>query len=290
MPGRSHPATISRPLVAGRGIVGSRSEQQDRYSFNWIEADRAWLLVLADGMGGHEGGAVASQIVVDAFAAAFLSQRRQLIDLQECLEASLDAANKRLAGAQTDNVHLSGMGATLLAVYLSEAGLLWVSVGDSPLWLVRKGEMLRLNDDHSLRGIAGASSKSANMLQSALNGQPIPLIDSQFKPVSLQPSDVLILSSDGLLTLPEKAIANIARKYFPSSQAIADALVEAVLKTGNDTQDNCTVLIALHSSSDAAFAGIASGWRRPGLRIVACVVGVLIALAAGLMHFAHWAK
>jgi hypothetical protein len=54
---------------------------------------------------------------------------------------------------------------------------------------------------------------------------------------------VLILASDGILTLPEKSIANIAAKHFPSSQGIADALVGAVSNKGKSHQDNCTVVI-----------------------------------------------
>lgn len=281
----SDPAVAARPLVAGNAIVGSRSEQQDRYCFNWIKEDKAWLLVLADGMGGHEGGAVASKIVVDAFTAAFFSRRRQQSTLQECLEASLNAANLLLADAQLDNVHLSGMGTTLVAVHLSEAGLIWISVGDSPLWLLRGGQMLRLNDDHSLRAVAGASSKSANMLQSALNGQPIPLIDTQFELVRLQSKDVLILSSDGLLTLPEKTIANIAAKHFPSSQAIADALIDAVTKKGKNNQDNCTVVVATQPQSGLALPGMTWLWRRARLQTFLVVVGLLViagVLAAGI--------
>jgi serine/threonine protein phosphatase PrpC len=265
-----------RPLVAGTAIMGSRSEQQDRYRFNWMEEDQAWLLVLADGMGGHEGGAVASKIVVDAFTAAFYSRRKQQIGLQECLEASLNAANLLLADAQRDNIQLSGMGTTLVAAHLSEAGLIWISVGDSPLWLLRGGQMLRLNDDHSLRGIAGASSKSANMLQSALTGQPIPLIDTQFEPVLLQSKDMLILSSDGLLSLPEKTIAKVAAKHFPSSQAIADALVGAITKKGRNNQDNCTVVVATQPQSGLALPGAALLWRRASPQTVLVVVGLLI--------------
>jgi len=232
-------------------------------------------------MGGHEGGAVASKIVVDAFTAAFISRRKQQIGLQECLEASLNAANLLLADAQSDNVHLSGMGTTLVAVHLSETGLIWISVGDSPLWLLRGSQMLRLNDDHSLRAVAGASSKNANMLQSALTGQPIPLIDTQFEPVSMQPNDVLILSSDGLLTLPEKTIANVAAKHFPSSQAIADALVGAVTKKGRNNQDNCTVVVATQPQSGLALPGMTWLWRRARLQTV-LVIGGLIAVAGAL--------
>ena len=235
--------TGGRQSVAGVAVVGSRSEQQDSYRLNWIEEDKAWLLVVADGIGGHEGGAVASKIAVDGFTAAFYSRRKQQLELQACLKASLDAANSLLADAQRDNVHLADMGTTLVAAHLSEAGLTWISVGDSPMWLLRDGRLLRLNDDHSLRGITGVPGKNSNLLQSALTGHPIPLIDSQSEPVSLQPEDVLILASDGILTLPEQSIANTVAKHFPSSKAIAEALVGAVTNRGKSSQDNCTIVV-----------------------------------------------
>lgn len=231
--------------VAGTAIVGSRSQQQDRYGYSRIEDDDAWLLVLADGMGGHEGGAIASRIVVDGFTAAFHLGRKQKNSLGGCFESALNSANALLADAQKDNPPLAGMGTTLVAAYVSSAGLTWISVGDSPMWLLRGGQMLRLNDDHSLRALVGASGANANMLQSALNGAPIPLIDSQLEPVPLEPGDVLILASDGLLTLDEATIAKAASRHYPSSDTIVQSLVDAVEKRHKSNQDNCTVVVAI---------------------------------------------
>lgn len=268
-----------RQSVAGAAMVGSRSEQQDSYRLNWIEEDKAWLLVVADGMGGHEGGAVASKIAVDGFTAAFYSRRIQKLELQASLEASLEAANLLLAHAQRDNIQLSDMGTTLVAAHLSEVGLTWISVGDSPMWLLRDGRMLRLNEDHSLRGIAGVPGKNSNLLQSALTGHPIPLVDSQFEPIPLQPKDVLILASDGILTLPEKSIANIAAKHFPSSQGIADALVGAVTDKGKGSQDNCTVVVGTRLKSGLTVRGWKSLFGGGGLDRFVTAAGLISAVA-----------
>jgi PPM family protein phosphatase len=275
-------ATEGRQSVAGVAMVGSRSEQQDSYRLNWIEEDKAWLLVVADGMGGHEGGAVASKIAVDGCTAAFYSRRKQKLGLQASLEASLEAANLLLADAQRDNIQLADMGTTLVAAHLSEVGLTWISVGDSPMWLLRDGRMLRLNDDHSLRGVAGVRSKNSNLLQSALTGHPIPLIDSQFEPIPLQPKDVLILASDGILTLPEKSIANIAAKHFPSSQGIAEALVGAVTEQGKRNQDNCTVVVGVGSKSGLQI--LSRKWLPGGVGLDRVVIAAGLISAGALAY------
>jgi protein phosphatase len=130
-----------------------------------------------------------------------------------------------------------------------------VSVGDSPLFLVRKGEIVLLNEDHSLAPeldkLAAAGKMSwrearsdprRHFLRSALTGGEIELVDRSHRPLALQPDDIVILASDGIQALSHADIARLADGA-PSPAPLADALLAAVTAVGDPHQDNTTVVV-----------------------------------------------
>src|SRR5258707_6166466 len=120
---------------------GARPYQEDTWALTPL-GDGSLLAVVADGMGGHAGGAVASKLAVDAFVHA-LEQGGGLADgLQDA-----NAAVGKRAAAKPD---LAGMGATLVAAQVRGDEVRWISVGDSPFFLVSAGKLERLNADHSM--------------------------------------------------------------------------------------------------------------------------------------------
>ena len=126
----------------------------------------------------------------------------------------MQLANQAIAAQVEENPSLSGMGCTLIGTTFSAPGIEWVSVGDSPLFLVRGGEIVLLNEDHSLAPeidklaaagkISWEQAKSdprRHFLRSALTGTEIDLIDRSHRPLALQTDDVVVLASDGIQTL-----------------------------------------------------------------------------------------
>ena len=105
------------------------------------------LLVLADGMGGHAGGDVASGLVVEHFFKAYINSHA---NIPEALRNSLNSANEQLANAVVETPELRGMGTTLIGCVIRENLMYWVSVGDSPMWVLRNGALQRINADHSM--------------------------------------------------------------------------------------------------------------------------------------------
>src|ERR1700679_1424453 len=154
---------------------GGRSVQQDAVRVRWLANEQAWLIVLADGMGGHAAGEVASKLAVDSFVAAFAARREADAPYSEAFSYALDEANMLIGSVQTSQPQTTGMGTTLVAAHIAGKKLRWISVGDSPLWLVRGGIATRLNADHSLRRVSAATRQnaSANTLTSALVGRKI---------------------------------------------------------------------------------------------------------------------
>ena len=179
---------------AASQISGKRAYQEDKY--NRIArgtADRNGneMLVVADGMGGHVSGDTASSTVVRTFFETFPNTTGSIPDR---LCACLEAANNALAAAIDANPQLDGMGTTVVAVVVSQEDqqhlLQWISVGDSPLWLFRDGQLCRLNADHSMAAVlAGcmteeeaATDPKRHVLRSAVMGDDIPLTHVSSEP------------------------------------------------------------------------------------------------------------
>ena len=112
------------------------------------------MAVLADGMGGHVGGARASKMTCGCFLATY-PKIEGAIDKRLLL--SLDASNKTIESAIEKDQKLFGMGCTLLGVCVDHQGVHWVSVGDSLLYLFHNKKLTKLNEDHSLAPCFGRS-------------------------------------------------------------------------------------------------------------------------------------
>ena len=285
---------------------GDRSYQEDAAVF-WpgpatfrLEADAppppegTMMAILADGMGGHAGGAIASQTACETFLAGMSglidlgpykrtgaertvplnvdAQDETTVAAQHItpisdLLAALYAANAEISKQTAANPALSGMGTTLVGVALKStantdtggksAGLDWVSVGDSPLYLCRGGEIALLNEDHSLAPAldllaaegtitaeAARNDPRRHMLRSAVTGEELDMIDLSRKPLALQPGDVIVLASDGIHTLNETEIARIVAAYIDDGcQGIANALVRSIENQRMPHQDNATIMV-----------------------------------------------
>ena len=215
------------------------------------------VLLVADGMGGHVGGAIASELLCKTFVEAYPKTSGPIVDrLRDCLAA----ANKAIADAIAENPALYSMGSTLVAAVVASEGLHWISVGDSPLWLFRKGQLRRLNADHSMASELAelvaegrmteeeaAQDPRRNWLNSAVMGGTIEMIDPpgpSAQPVAVEESDRVVLASDGLLTLSKEKIADILEKTRDASlEDSAAALIQAVEEAEHPYQDNVTVLL-----------------------------------------------
>jgi serine/threonine protein phosphatase PrpC len=216
---------------------GARPYQEDSWALRAL-ADDTVLAVLADGMGGHVGGATASRLAVGGFVMAIESGRS--------LAEALDAANRAIGTAVSRDPKLESMGATLVGVVVSAAEVRWISVGDSPMFLVSNGRLDRLNADHSMvpqiealvaRGIITAQEAAQHpgrhTLREAVMGHPLTLIDEGRR--ALAPGDRLLVCSDGVLTLDDADIVRAANES-------AQGLVNAVLAVGEPRQDNVTII------------------------------------------------
>lgn len=216
---------------------GARPYQEDSWRLVTL-GDGSLLAVVADGMGGHAGGAVASRLAADAFIHA-VEQGGGLAD-------GLQDANEAVGEGTRGHPELYGMGATLVAVHLRGDEVRWISVGDSPFYLVEAGGIERLNADHSMapqidamvaRGMMSAEEgehhPGRHTLREAVMGEPLTLIDTGSR--KLGPDARLLLCSDGVQSLKTEQI--LAQAALP-----VDRIISAVLAAEKEHQDNITVI------------------------------------------------
>ena len=242
--------------VAGDQIQGGRDYQEDSFSIilladNDAGGDRL-LLILADGMGGHAGGAVASDTVVQTFWEGF---NKAAAGVADNLRAGIDAANEAIEAKQQSDVALSEMGSTLVAALVLEHHLYWASVGDSILWLFRDGCLHRLNEDHSMRPLLlelvelgrmteeeALNDPRIHQLRSALVGEDLPLLQIADNGYQLKAGDVVLLASDGLETLSGETLAAEIETHEDDAKEMVRALLDRVSAAAAPNQDNTTAL------------------------------------------------
>ncbi len=220
-----------------------------------VSADlpRRVAAVLCDGMGGHVGGALASRTASGAFLPSLLDLGGTTRDR---LMRALEQANIALTDQVNRNPALNGMGSTLIGADIDANGLSWISVGDSLLYLWRRGEIAMLNADHSLAPeidklaslgkISWAAARSdprRHYLRSALTGDEIEMIDLSECAAPLLAGDVVLLASDGLNSLDLETIAGVVGNCAEQDAAtIAEHLLSAVDAAGHPHQDNTTIV------------------------------------------------
>jgi serine/threonine protein phosphatase PrpC len=227
--------------------VGMRRQtNEDRYA---IVPDLGLYLV-ADGMGGHKAGQVASQMACEAAVRAIDALQGASVSLAERLRHAVACANREVFTAAEAKPELSGMGTTFVALLFGGERLGLAHVGDSRAYLLRQGRLRGLTDDHSIvaellrrQEISEADARQhphRHVLTRALGVRS--RIEPDLAEMTPQPGDVFILCSDGLMAhVPDSEIA--ARVCDELDLEVAAAgLVNAANHAGGI--DNTTVLLA----------------------------------------------
>ena len=240
---------------------GRREQQEDAVVADFPVGAGMGFAVLADGMGGHAAGDIASKIVVTEI---FSELKMQAGD-PEALGASIGdilhdaviSANDCVRYHAEANPETGGMGTTLVAPVLLADRLYWISVGDSPLYLFRDGALRRLNEDHSMvpqidymvsQGLIDAQSGDVhpdrNCLTSVLIGEEIPQIDCPPEPLHLRRDDIVLVASDGLQFLEDSEIEEqVAATATLSSAEITAELLRRLEELDDPDQDNISLCV-----------------------------------------------
>jgi serine/threonine protein phosphatase PrpC len=244
--------------VAGLSDLGCvRGNNEDNFGYDW----RYGIYVVCDGMGGEAAGEVASKIGVDSV----LDYCRQVAKNKESrvptrvfegvsaraniLAGAILVANQQIRSSAAQNREQRGMGSTIVAVLADSEGYSIAHVGDSRIYLVRKGTIQQLTQDHSLvmehvrRGLItpeqAQHSEIQNIILRALGTEDN--VEPDLSDLVAQPGDTLLLTSDGLTRhVSDKGILEII-DHAPSCRKACEGLIEAARAGGG--QDNITSVI-----------------------------------------------
>jgi serine/threonine protein phosphatase PrpC len=286
------------PEVAGDSHVGQvRTNNEDRYAVARLDCggERSVLALVADGVGGHAAGEVASQTVVDEILRELradpCANPVRLLPL-----ATVRAGREVFARAQKDKA-LRGMATTLAAVWLVGRRLYSVTVGDSRIYMRRGGKTFQASIDHTwvqeafehglLTREQGRIHPNAHVLRRHLGGEQDPEPDqrlhlsetdgvsgsAEHQGMTLEDGDAVVLCTDGLSDLVKEEEIGRALRHRRLDRSVQE-LIDLARKRGG--HDNITV-VAVRFPEDG---GWTSRWRRIGLWTVSILVLTGIVSAA----------
>lgn len=232
--------------ATGCSHVGMRRQvNEDRYAL----APDLGLFLVADGMGGHAAGQVASELATSAALSAVRSLQGGLTSPGDCLRHAIECANQRVRAEVQSRPDLAGMGTTMVMLMAAGSRATLAHVGDSRAYLIRDRQMRRLTEDHSLVGelvrrgrLSEAEAREhphRHVLSQAIGVRES--VSAAVGEMSVLPGDVFVLCSDGLTThLDDDEIVTIADGE-PDLNEACQGLVDAANARGG--QDNTTIVM-----------------------------------------------
>jgi len=235
------------------------------------------LFAVADGMGGHEAGEIASEITINT-----LNDLAPQSADAEALARAVVAANLNVIKAPSQGVGREGMGTTLTAAILEKERLVIAQVGDSRAYLLHNGSLQQLTRDHSLMAdmieagqLTEAEARvhpNRSVITRAIGSDPH--MQPDLYELNVETGDRLLLCSDGICGMIEDhEIASIMRQA-PSAQSCADQLVEAALAAGGF--DNATAIVV----DVEGFKAVRE--KKQARKSKALAIGVIVCLLAAL--------
>lgn len=207
------------------------------------------LFVVADGMGGHVAGEIASQLA-STTVNNYIEENIGDINLEILLKQAIDQANTAVYQLAQSREDFNGMGTTVTAVYVEGGTIHWAHVGDSRIYLLRKGELSQITKDHSLvfelvqsGNITKEEAKThpkRNMLTRAVGTSCSIKIDTGR--ITWEPEDIILMCTDGLTNMvSEEDIYHSIHHPHGNFNSILENLVSQAKTAGGF--DNITTIL-----------------------------------------------
>ncbi len=239
---------------------GGREKNEDRMGYCYTRD--SGLFALADGMGGHPEGEVASQMALQTLAALFQREAKpSLKDPLRFLHDAVIAGHHQLLRYATERSLMDTPRTTVVACVLQGNGAYWAHCGDSRLYLVRGDKLIARTRDHSYSELQETLSQvvpigerfNRNVLFTCLGSPGKPVVDTA-GPLLMQAGDRVMLCSDGLWgsVTDAQIVDQLSRN--PISDAVPE-LVELALRHAGAKSDNVTVLAVEWESAEEADSG-----------------------------------
>ncbi len=265
---------------------GGRPKNEDRMGYCYTRS--SGLFALADGMGGHPEGEVASQLALQTLSALFQRDAKPLLkDPLRFLQEAVIAGHQQLLRYATDRGLMDTPRTTVVACVLQGGAAYWAHCGDSRLYLLRGDKLVTRTRDHSYAELHGAMLQAGqpvpndsqrfnrNVLFTCLGSPGKPVVDTS-GPVPLQPGDRVMLCSDGLWGSVSDGVITQSLGQRPIADAVPD-LAEQALRNGGARSDNVTVLAVEWEGAEEAASPPAISTRSLGDEVFASTIQASLA-------------
>lgn len=257
------PAKDSKPVADAKDLkvvvrtdLGNiRTNNEDtglffRIADDNITHDKGCLLMVADGMGGHQAGEVASKMAADTISKEYFDTHTNG-NIEKNLGKVFTLANKNILSAAAADNALKGMGTTCTALIVADKDVYYAHVGDSRAYVLKNNAIERITTDHTMvqelvksgeiTAEQAAEHPQRNILTNAMGTKPQMRVDTGKCNFTFEDNDKLLLCSDGLYDyLDDTEIADIVNKL--SVQDAAEQLIKEAKRRGG--HDNITVVLA----------------------------------------------
>lgn len=238
--------------------VGQRRTNNQDYANQYMNKAGKFMIFLADGMGGHRAGNIASEMAVTDLGAAWVATEISTInEVREWFAENLEKENQQIHRIGQDEEH-KGMGTTLEAVAIIDDQVLFAHVGDSRIGLVRNGEYHQMTSDHSLVNAllkAGqiTEEEAAHHPQRNIITQSIGQKDElqpDFGMVTVEAGDFIVINSDGLTNM----ISGDEIRDIVVSDLSVEEKAKTLVRFANNAGglDNITVVLIHFAEEDVA--------------------------------------
>ncbi len=236
--------------------------ERDHNEDSFCVSDQYNLYAIADGMGGHTGGHVASEIAINTIKEFFRNSKEdeqfesgfnpdpKLSEIENLLLAAIKTANRKIYDYAREEEEYAGMGTTIVGLHIQDSTAVIANVGDSRCYHLRGFEFIQLSTDHTWvneqlkRNIISAeearSHRWRNVITRALGTKRY--VDVDIRKIKIQPGDLFLLCSDGLSNvLPDEDILSVMIKHGENVEEACGELIRLAREGGGP--DNITVVI-----------------------------------------------
>lgn len=239
-------------IVGAVSDIGLRRENNQDSMFASIDLDFP-MFIVADGMGGHNAGDIASSMAVKGMV-RFLDKNRNRLkeenEIKKCIKEAIDYVNDEIFLKSIESSELNGMGTTLTMIFIDNKKFYIGHVGDSRTYLIRDDKIIQITEDHtlvnelvkegSITAAEAINHPQRNMITRAVGTSCN--IKSDIYIQDIKPKDIIILCSDGLTNMiDEKIILKVLERYDRRDMKnICNILVKLAKENGGN--DNITVI------------------------------------------------
>jgi serine/threonine protein phosphatase PrpC len=240
---------------------GDRQGNEDRVGYSYSRD--VLLMVVADGMGGHEGGEIAAETAVTEITRRFQHEaRNKLRRPSDFLVSAINAAHRAIVSNAVEANLLECPRTTCIACIVQTGTAYWAHAGDSRLYILRAGKLIAATQDHSrvqqmidagsITPEAAATHPERNKIYSCLGGVVPPVIAVGGE-LELQTGDTILLSTDGFWShIPPSLVASLLRKQ-DIIGLLPGLIIEAHRRAGGQSDNISVVAMTWEAQDDPGF-------------------------------------